>query len=195
MRNQENCFAEFYIPRCPSAATSLPNSEFSQVLSCTNFIFWKCTKLHQAIMALLILLHWSCDKKISLYSKHYPQIRYSKASLFAQLWTGLLSILVMVSNKTNHYFCKQRGWLMRLVNMLRGGRAWVWWRNIISCALQWSPHAFGLASLRSIPLVSGADTAPRKKNSRWKIKCVRKRQKTACGMFPGVQAMVWCWPL
>lgn len=36
---------------------------------------------------------------------------------------------------------------------------------------------------------------PGRKNLRWKIKCVRKRQRTACGEIPRVQGMTWCWPL
>lgn len=88
-----------------------------QVLSCATLVLWKCTKLHQAVTALLILLHWSCNKHVSLYSKHHPQMRYSQASLSAQLWTGLLSILVIVFNKTNHSVSVSRdaglwGWLI-----------------------------------------------------------------------------------
>lgn len=40
--------------------------------------------------------------------------------------------------------CKKRGWLMPtlpLVNMLRDGQTWIWWRNGIPSGLQRFPHA------------------------------------------------------
>lgn len=138
-------FSEFYIPWCRPAPTSLPNSMLPQVLSWATLILWKCTKLHEAITALLILLHWSCDKKVSFYSKHHSQMRYSQASLSAQLWAGLLSILVMVSNKTSHSVSVSReagpwGWLIcQEVEKHEFGE------ETNTCALQWSPHAFGMA--------------------------------------------------
>lgn len=84
-----------------SAGTSLPNFRFPRVPSRANLIFLKCTKLPQAIMALLKLFYWHCDKKISLFSKHHPQTRYSQAPVSAWPQTRPITILVVVSNTTN----------------------------------------------------------------------------------------------
>lgn len=58
----EQWFAVFH-PVVPISSYIAPKLHASPVLlwSCENAL-----KLHQAITALLILLHWSCDKKISL---------------------------------------------------------------------------------------------------------------------------------